>query len=328
VQVSVYWVQSPTGERKFVDKDDYAKLKTAGWIDVPGAPVPVDSDTTLLTVDSEHAVMYGLASGEEDSAEVLAVERGLTVVADISTSRGDELVDWLGSTAARLLLLIIFLSAANVVIHAPGHGVAEVIGLGALLLMLGVPLLTGYAQWWEVIIIFIGLALVAVEILLPGHFVPGITGACLAAFGLIMTFVPKEPNGLPGFLPNMNSTWFALERGLGVVAGALVCSLLLCVWMNRYLPKIPLFRNIIITSVSGGGTDKAPPIQSADWPTVGAVGLAITELKPGGTAEFFDQSTADRRPASVVSESGFVPPGSKVVVREVHGNRVVVKASM
>jgi membrane-bound ClpP family serine protease len=299
----------------------------AGWKDVPGAPVPVDSDQTLLTVDSSHAVQYGLASGEADSAQALAAERTLNVVADFRTTTGDELVDWLGSTAARMLLLVIFLSAANVVIHAPGHGVAEVIGLAALLLMLGVPLLTGYAQWWEVLTIFIGLGLIAVEVLLPGHFVPGITGACLALVGLVMTFVPKEPGGMPGYLPTMDQTWVALEHGLGVVAGALACSAFLWFWMNRYLPQVPYFKRIILNNVSGGGTIPVTGTGQAIWPLVGSVGTSVSELKPGGSAEFFDQAIADRRVTSVVSESGFIPPGSKVVVREVAGNRVVVQAS-
>jgi membrane-bound serine protease (ClpP class) len=325
VQVSVYWVQSPSGERKFVDKKEYAALTAAGWKDVPGAQVPVDSEQTLLTVDSEHALQYGLATGLADSAQALAAQRSQQVIADIQTSAGDILVDWLGSWPARMLLLIIFISAANVVIHAPGHGVAEVVGLCALLLMLGVPLLTGYAQWWEILTIFIGLALVALEILLPGHFFPGITGICLAIVGLVMTFVPKEPDGMPGFLPTMHSTWMALERGLAVVVGAMACSLFLWFWMSRYLPQVPYFRRIILTTVSGGGSEASPVAPMAAWPSVGSVGLAVSELRPGGSAEFFDQRIADRRTASVVSESGFVPPGSKVVVREVAGNHIVVR---
>jgi membrane-bound serine protease (ClpP class) len=323
VQVSVYWVQDSKGERKFVDKSEYQKLIAEGWKDVPDAPVPVDSDQTLLTVDSDHAVQYGLATGEAASAQALAGQRALDVVGDFKTTPGDTAVQWLGSWPVRLLLMIIFLSAANVVVHAPGHGVAEVIGLTALLLMLGVPMLTGYAQWWEILTIFVGLALIAFEILLPGHMFPGITGGLLVLLGLVMTFVPKEPGGAPGFLPNMQSTWIALERGLMVVASGMACSLFLWFWMNRYLPQIPYFRRIILTNVSGG-----PPLVGASslavWPAVGSVGMAVSELKPGGSAEFYDQSIAGRRIASVVSGSGFVPPGSKVVVREVAGNRVVV----
>jgi len=329
VEVSVYWVQSPTGEKKFVDKDDHAKLISTGWKDVPGAAVPIDSDQTLLTVDSEQALAYGLATGESDDAQTLADQRGFTVLADYHTTVGDTIVEDLGSWPVRLLLLVIFLSAANVVIHAPGHGVAEVVGLVALLLMIGVPLLTGYAQWWEILTIFLGLSLIAIEIILPGHMIPGFVGGCLVLIGLVMTFVPKEPSGAPGFLPNMNSTWMALERGLGVVAAGLGCSLFLWFWMNRYLPKVPYFKRIILTNVSGGGTNPAPvlPVPGGIWPPVGSIGKAVSELKPGGSAEFFDQTIADRRVASVVSESGFVPPGSKVIVRSVAGNHIVVQVA-
>jgi membrane-bound serine protease (ClpP class) len=282
VEVSVYWVQSPTGEKKFVNKDDHAKLLATGWKDVTGAPVPVDSDQTLLTVDSEQALAYGLATGKSEDAQTLAEQRDMTVVGDFHTTVGDDIVEDLGSWPVRLLLLIIFMSAANVVIHAPGHGVAEVVGLIALLLMLGVPLMTGYAQWWEILTIFLGLSLIAVEIILPGHMVPGFVGGCLVLVGLVMTFVPMEPRGAPGFLPNMSSTWVALERGLAVVAAGMGCSLFLWFWMNRYLPKVPYFKRIILNNVSGGGTDPAPqPTSFAGvWPPVGAVGKAVSELKP------------------------------------------------
>jgi hypothetical protein len=44
-------------------------------------------------------------------------------------------------------------------------------------LLIGIPLLTGYASWLEVAMIFIGLALLAFEIFIfPGHFVSGIVG--------------------------------------------------------------------------------------------------------------------------------------------------------
>jgi membrane-bound serine protease (ClpP class) len=323
VKVSVYWVQSPDGERKFVNKDDYSKLIAKGWKDVPNVPVPLNAHDTLLTVDSDHAVMYGLATGFADDAHALASQRDYAIVADIQTTDGDRLVEIIGSWPVRMLLLVIFLSCANFVIHAPGHGVAEVIGLGALLLMLGVPLLTGYAQWWEILTLFVGLGLIAFEILLPGHIFPGITGAVLVVFSLVMTFVPREPTDVPGFLPAMHSTWIAVERGLAVVSGGLIFSAIIWGIMNRFLPKVPYFNRIILSSTSGGGAP--PPLPGALWPAVGAVGKAVSELKPGGAAEFYDASTAHGRQTSVVSASGFIPPGSSVVVSQVAGNRVVVR---
>jgi len=340
VQVSVYWIQNKDGERKFVDKDEYSKLKLMGWKDVTDAKtpvtVPVDSENSLLTVDSDHAILFGLATGPVESAQALADQRGVAVLADFHTTAGEVAVEWLGSWPVRLILLIIIFSAGNVIIHAPGHGVAEVVGLIALALMLGVPLMTGYAQWWEILAIFIGLGLVSVEILLPGHMLPGITGAVLILLGLVMTFVPKEPGGTPGIFPNMHATWWALENGLLVVAVGLVCSAGLWVWMNRFLPQIPYFRRLILTEMSGGGTNPdrdmdgakdARPLVMGIWPAIGSVGKAVSELKPGGVAEFYDAAIAGGRATGVVSESGFIPPGSRVVVRLVAGSRVVVQAA-
>jgi membrane-bound ClpP family serine protease len=235
-----------------------------------------------------------------------------------------------------MLMLIAFLTCGYVVLHAPGHGVAEVLGVIALGLMLGVPMLTGYAQWWEILAIFVGLALVGLEILVPGHFVPGIVGGILTLGGLVMTFVPTEPGGL-GAMSSYAMFWSALERGLLVVSGAFGVSVFLWIWLNRYLPSLPILRRLILTEVSGGrgavvssatlGPEAAgfgAAGLGANWPMPGSVGRAVSELKPGGSAAFFDPGTSSERQVAVISDAGFVAPGTSVVVREVAGNRVVI----
>src|SRR5207244_1647955 len=102
VGISVYWIQAPDGSRKFVEKDDYDKLIAAGWKDVSGAPVPVDGPNTLLTVDSDHAELYGLASGKDSSAESLVASRGYSVVGTYRSNWGDRAVAVLSSWPARL----------------------------------------------------------------------------------------------------------------------------------------------------------------------------------------------------------------------------------
>jgi membrane-bound ClpP family serine protease len=61
------------------------------------------------------------------------------------------------------------------------------------------------------------------------------------------------------------------------------------------------------------------------WPLVGSVGKALTELKPGGSAEFTDDTINDTRVVSVVSDSGYLPPGSDIVVTESRGSFIVVR---
>jgi len=141
--------------------------------------------------------------------------------------------------------------------------------------------------------------------------------------------VGKEPSGTPGVLPRFEGTWASLREGLLVITGGLGCSLLLSMWLRRYLPKLPYFHRLILTATSGGPASGASPADLPPgnvWPGVGTEGRAVSELRPGGQAEFLDLSLGDVRTIGVISESGYVPPGSKLVVRESRGNRVVVRA--
>jgi membrane-bound serine protease (ClpP class) len=54
---------------------------------------------------------------------------------------------------------------------------------------------------------------------------------------------------------------------------------------------------------------------------VGKEGVAVTPLRPSGTA------TIEGERINVVTEGGFVERNSKIVVVEVEGNRVVVHPS-
>jgi membrane-bound serine protease (ClpP class) len=322
----VYWIQNDKGERRFVDQKDYDTLTaTKKWTPVPNEPSPIDGATTLLTVDSDQAVRYGLASAKFSTLEAMATARNYDIAADFTPGWGENAVEFLSGAVVRGILIVAFLQCLYIVLHAPGHGVAEVCGLIALVLMLGVPLLTGYAQWWEILVIFLGLLLVSLEIALPGHFFPGITGGILVIFGLVMTFVPAGLGG-PSILPN-HTNWPLMEKGIVVVAAAMASSLFLWFWLNRFLPRMPLLNRLILTASSGNrlaATDISPSV-SDHWPPPGAVGKAISELRPGGSAEFFDPSISDKRIAFVVSETGFEPAGTEIVVREVVGPSIVVR---
>ncbi len=200
----------------------------------------------------------------------------------------------------------------------------------ALGVLLGVPLLTGYAQWWEIVAILLGLVLLALEIfVIPGFGVAGISGIVLILVGLLMTFVPSEPSGIPGVLPRLPATWMAFQHGLLAVIGGVVASIFISMWLRRFLPRLPYFNRLILNTVAGGagvgGARMSNGITTAPWPVAEMIGRSVTDLKPGGTAEFFEATTGHCRTISVVSESGFMEAGASIVVSDVKGNRVVVR---
>lgn len=326
----VHWLQSATGERQFVNQDRAKTLRENGWTEVslPGVPTPVDSAETLLTVSAEQAKKYGLSTGSAASVAELAQQRGLTISADLSPGRGERFVALLSNDGVRFVLIAVFLVSLYVALHTVGTGVAEAISLTALGVLVGVPLLTGYAQWWEVAGIVVGLALLALEIfVIPGFGVAGVLGILLIVGGLILTFVGNGP-GLPGEW-QLSGIWQGVQNGMLAVTGALLVALVASLWLRRYLPKMPYFSRLILSTTSGavGKPAVAAPSVVNDpldvWPFTGTVGRAVSELKPGGSAEF--PYGNDRRTPAVVSDSGYVAAGSRLLVREVRGSRIVVR---
>jgi hypothetical protein len=54
---------------------------------------------------------------------------------------------------------------------------------------------------------------------------------------------------------------------------------------------------------------------------VGDAAVAVTDLRPGGSARLGSTGGV----TAVVSDSGFVKAGAQLIVREVAGNRIVVR---
>ncbi len=322
----VHYVQSPDGEKRFANQADYDKLIKDGWKPVDGVPDPVDGPKELLTVHTDLAQKIGLSKATETSPQSLAEARNYQIMDTFSPSGGEKVIELLNNSVVRGLLITLFIICVQIAFSAPGHGAAEAVAVISLGLLIGAPLLTGYAQWWEIVIIFAGLALVAFEIFVfPGHFVSGVVGAIMVVGGLILTFVPKEPGGMPGLLPHLPGTYRAMERGLIVVASGMVSSLILWLWLQRYLPKIPYFRKLVLTTTVGS-TPSSSTMDRALWPAIGAIGRATTDLRPGGKGAFYDEETGDEKITQVVCETGFAVQGTKIAVREVAGNRVLVRA--
>ena len=329
-EVVVYWVEDPeTHERRFVDQADYTQLTGEGWkpVKMVGVPQPVDTADKLLTVGTDEAVKLGLATGKAATVEQLAADRNLNVTESLHSGFGEAAIAWLNGGVVRMLLITIFGAAIYAAMHAPGHGTAEALAVTTLGLLLGVPLLAGYATWWEIVLILGGLAMIAFEIFVFPHAgVMILAGVVMMAVGLVMTFVGGDPGGYR-IVPHLQGNVASLKHGLGFVTSGLIGAVVLCSWISRYLPKMPYFSRLVLSSVTGG-QPVVNELTTPAWPAIGAVGRAVTPLGPGGSAEFPVASGAEFRIYSVVSESGYLAAGSPVIVREVGGGRLVVQSTV
>ena len=329
---TVHWVQNiSTGERRFVDAEGYAKLidtESGEWKPVAGVRDPIDAADTLLTLNADLAMQVGIAKELVKSVDVLAAQRNLTIIARLEPTIHDHVMSFLNGTLVRGALMTVLMFSLYIAFTTPGHGAPEAVVMVAMGALLGVPILTGYAQWFEVVAVLVGLVLIALEIfVIPGFGVAGLSGIFLLLGGLTMTFLP--PLKMPGMPAGFGISLRDVTGAMAVVAGAMGASLFLWWWLARFLPKLPYFSKLVLHPAGDGATVDAGPMTpgatSAPWPAVGMIGRVVTDLRPGGTAEFIDDTTNDLRSVDVICDAGFVSRGANVVVREVRGVRIIVR---
>jgi len=193
------------------------------------------------------------------------------------------------------------------------------------------------------ILVVLGLVLLALEIfLIPGFGFFGISGIVMLLGGLTMTFLPPlVVPGLPGMPSASGFNPNELRNALVAMTSALVGSIVIWGVMGRFLPSVPYFNRLILTTTVGStpepinavsmngergqGTRLGAQLGLPMGPQLGQTGEVVTDLRPGGTAMFSEQATGGFSTADVVSDRGFVSKGEAVVVTEIHGNRVVVR---
>ena len=331
----VYAVENlETGETRIVDGAGYERLVNGGgfgrqeetaWQPVPDVPIPLDDADSLLTISNLVAERVGLSVGTFDSVEDYAASRGMTVVATLVPGPGERLVGFLSNFGVRGILMAVMFFAVYASFSSPGTGVPEVVAVITAVVLFGVPWLTGFAGALEVLLVLVGTGLIVVELfVIPGFGFIGLTGLASVLLGLVLTFVgPLLPSGLPvGF----GVEWDNLLWGLLTCLLGLLGSVGLWFWLGRYLPQLPFAKGLILEENAGDvGTPEAEARRAA-WPAVGTEGQAVTDLRPGGTARFaITPQPGDTTNLDVVTDRGFVPAGSGLVVVEASGNRVVVR---
>lgn len=147
--------------------------------------------------------------------------------------------------------------------------------------------------------------------------------AMLLAAGLMLlgaeVFVPGGILGLIGGLALVGAAvagfyafpGYGVPVALGIVA---LAGVVLSLWI-KYFPRSPLGRKMTVER----NLREAKATEDGLDALVGRTGEALSELRPGGFARI------EGRRVDVVTQGGMIERGARIVVAEVHGNRVVVR---
>ncbi len=331
-QLTVY-VLEKDGDRRFAAREVKDQLLTEGWKLDTDIKNPIDDELTLLTVNDRTAAQLGLSKGSYKSVEAFVESRGWTIVKVYEHTPDETFIAFMSGNAVRSIFSLMLVVCLLVVSKSPGTGFAEAGLLIAGSVLFGVPMMTGYGGWLEILLMLLGVALLAAEIfIIPGFGVAGVSGIVLIMTGLVLTFVPSEAPALPAgpyIVPQLPQTREGLKEGLIIVTSGMVAGLFLWLWLSRYITKVPYFNRLVLTTTVGStpefGTDALRDAVESTWPHVGLTGVAATDLRPGGMGRFMDTIINDERNVDVISDHGFVAAGKKVVVKRKQGTEIIVR---
>ena len=210
---------------------------------------------------------------------------------------------WLTQPWATILLLAVGLTLVIVeMLTLHSWGVAGIVGGVLVATIFAAYITVGAATWVGILLFLAGAALLLVEThFLPGHGLPALAGLALIFTGMFFALGGTQAGGL---VP---------------AAAALLTTLALVIAFFLYLPRSGVWKRLgqPLRQTAAGGY-----VSGGDFTGyLGQIGVAVTLLRPSGTAEF----GGVRLP--VVTEGEFAAQGTPVQVVEVQGSRVVVRAT-
>ncbi len=133
----------------------------------------------VITFSTSEAIRHGYCEGKVESIEEILKKNNIKdyELDRFELSSTDKIISIFLNPFISGILILVILAGIYFEMQAPGLGFAGLAALVALILYLVPYYLNGLAENWEIIALFIGLALIAVEIfVLPGFGIAGISG--------------------------------------------------------------------------------------------------------------------------------------------------------
>jgi membrane-bound serine protease (ClpP class) len=261
----------------------------------------------LLTLTTAEALRVGYAKGKVASEEALLAAVGLSGarVVQVEVNWAENVVRFLTNPLVAPLLLSLGVLGLVFEIKAGAFGLGGLLSLTSLGLFFGSSFVLGLAGWEEILLLGLGIIALAVEVLvLPGFGVAGVLGLAAIGTAVALAMMGAAPSGGD------------VVQALAVLGASLVITAAVVFAWLRHLPSSGRFRGLYLRDrmAQSDGYISSPRSE-----LVGQNGIALTDLRPAGTARIGTERL------DVVTEGEYVRQGAAVRVIRSEGYRHVVQ---
>jgi membrane-bound serine protease (ClpP class) len=276
-------------------------------VGVPGVVQP----GRLATLSTAEALKLKYAAAQVESQAALLGLVGLdgASVVTPAINWAETLVRFVTNPLVAPLLLSLGMLGIVVELKTGGFGVAGLVGMTSLALFFGSSYLVGLAGWEEVLLLAGGVIALAVEVfLLPGFGLAGVLGIGLFGAAIVLAMTGTA------------ATLSDFSRALAVLGASAVITIAVIYAWVRHLPNSTRLTGLLLRDglPAEGGFISAPVREDL----IGREGVAITDLRPSGTALVGEERV------DVVTEGEFISQGSALRVLRSEGYRLVVRAAV
>jgi membrane-bound serine protease (ClpP class) len=191
-------------------------------------------------------------------------------------------------------------------IKSGAFGLGGLVSLASLGLFFGSSFLLGLAGWEEVLLLGLGLIALGVEaFVLPGFGVAGFLGLGAIAAAMVLALMGAAP-----------TTGDVVQAFAILGASLLITAAVVYAWL-RHIPNSNRFGGLFLRNGMAQAEGYISAAPRGDL--VGKDGVAVTDLRPAGTATIAGERV------DVVTEGEYVNQGSAVRVLRSEGYRHVVR---
>lgn len=308
----IFQVRFPDGQVKYMSAQQLEELK-------PDEKSAVEKKLIvpkgrLLTMNDKEAHDFGFSrasvSGLDEAVRLYGKPGAAPVRYD--TNWSEEMVRFLNSTAVSSVLMFIGIIALYMAFKTPGLGIPEAVAVVCFGVLFLSKYAVGLATVMDLVLFAAGVILLAVEIfLIPGFGLIGLAGIGCILAALVLSLQKFT-------VPKYDFEMAILVHNLFVVLGTLLAATIGFMIVARFLPNTPFLNRLVLTSAQtpeGGYV----VVSAEQRGLIGKHGVAMSILRPAGRAEI------DGAPCDVIADGDFIEPGTRILVTDVRGNRIVVR---
>ena len=291
------------------DHPDIDKENTAQVIQVLG-------EDRLVTQHGAEAVALNIASAVSPDLDAVYASLGITSadLVDLTPTGTESTARWLGSFAPLLLGLTVMF----IIFEVKTAGVGLFAGLACITGFLF--FICNYYQslvsYSEIILIFLGLLLIAVEIftMIGGGFI-AIIGASIAFAGIFLSFMPED--GQFDFDNPFYGDYIS-SAALNSVLTFFVMAIAFAIFLYA-APKIPILRKLAVEAEIEGSSEGALAIEESSL--IGSTATTVTQLRPSGQV----QAKNGKSYSATVKNGSFIDSKQQVIIKEHRYGELIVE---